>query len=266
MQFLDATGVQLLWNAIKNKFAAKATTLAGYGITDAYTITAADGKFETIANVTAKVKNLQDQIDTITKDGETQKAIDTFNEVKTFLADYNTDDTLKSIIDAANTAAQKAADTALSSAKTYVDGRIGSIGALEDSNGGYDSKQTVKGYVDSVAQSAAQALAETNKTVAAIKTKTDTFTGASIDSDIADAKKAGTDAATAAANAQKTADAKQDPATTLAGYGITDAKVDGLTITLGSTSLTLNKDQFSVANNIATLNTMTESEVTALLV
>lgn len=264
MQFLDATGVQLLWNAIKNKFAIKGTKLADYGITDAYTTTSADGKFETIANVTSKVKALQDQIDTITKDGETKKAIDTFNEVKTFLADYNTDDTLKSIIDAAETAANKAASTAETNAKTYIDGRIGNIGTLE--TGGYDNKQTVKGYVDSATAASAAALATTNSTVDSIKKKTDTFTGASFDTEIANAKKAGTDAASAAAAAQKTADAKQSPATTLAGYGITDAKVDGTKITLGSTSLTLNTNQFVVSNGIATLNTMSESDITAMLV
>ena len=38
-KYVDDNGLLYFWQKIKNKFAAKATTLAGYGITDAMTAT-----------------------------------------------------------------------------------------------------------------------------------------------------------------------------------------------------------------------------------
>lgn len=53
------------------KKADKATTLAGYGITDAYTKAEVDETFETIANVDAKVKELADTVGGTGPDGST---------------------------------------------------------------------------------------------------------------------------------------------------------------------------------------------------
>ena len=53
------------------KKANSATTLAGYGITDAYTKAEVDETFETIANVNAKVKELADTLDGTGADGST---------------------------------------------------------------------------------------------------------------------------------------------------------------------------------------------------
>ena len=72
---------------------------------------------DAIAAVNARINTL------IGTDDATQ-AIDTFNEIKAFLADYSDSDTLKSLIDAAINAATTAAGTAESNAKTYADGKV----------------------------------------------------------------------------------------------------------------------------------------------
>lgn len=64
------------------------------------------------------------RIDTLIGQGDVTQAIDTFNEIKAFLADYSDSDTLKSLIDAAINAATTAAGTAESNAKTYADGKV----------------------------------------------------------------------------------------------------------------------------------------------
>ena len=64
------------------------------------------------------------RIDTLIGQGDVTHAIDTFNEIKAFLADYSDSDTLKSLIDAAINAATTAAGTAESNAKTYADGKV----------------------------------------------------------------------------------------------------------------------------------------------
>ncbi len=64
------------------------------------------------------------RIDTLIGQGDVTQAIDTFNEIKAFLADYSDSDTLKSLIDAAINAAATAAGTAESNAKTYADGKV----------------------------------------------------------------------------------------------------------------------------------------------
>jgi len=64
------------------------------------------------------------RIDTLIGQGDTTQVIDTFNEIKAFLADYSKDDTLKSLIDAAINAATTAASTAESNAKTYADTKV----------------------------------------------------------------------------------------------------------------------------------------------
>lgn len=55
------------------------------------------------------------------QNGDLDTVINTFNEVKAFLADYDEDDTLKNLIDAATAAAESAASTAEQNAKTYAD-------------------------------------------------------------------------------------------------------------------------------------------------
>ena len=75
---------------------------------------------------TTAIQNLQQQLDTLVGgDGDLDKIINTFNEVKAFLADYSEDDTLKKLIDAAISAATTAANTAESNAKAYADTKVG---------------------------------------------------------------------------------------------------------------------------------------------
>lgn len=75
---------------------------------------------------TAAIQNLQQQLDTLVGgDGDLDNVINTFNEVKAFLADYNESDTLKNLIDAAISAATTAAGNAESNAKAYADTKVG---------------------------------------------------------------------------------------------------------------------------------------------
>lgn len=75
---------------------------------------------------TAAIQNLQQQLDTLVGgDGDLDNLINTFNEVKAFLADYNESDTLKNLIDAAISAATTAAGNAESNAKAYADTKVG---------------------------------------------------------------------------------------------------------------------------------------------
>lgn len=50
----------------------------------------------------ADIQALNDRLDALVgaASGDTDKVLDTFNEIKAFLADYSEDDTLKSLIDA----------------------------------------------------------------------------------------------------------------------------------------------------------------------
>lgn len=58
------------------------------------------------ARDTAAVGNLQAQIDALVGavGGDADKLLNTFNDIKAFLADYSEDDTLKSLLDAVQTA------------------------------------------------------------------------------------------------------------------------------------------------------------------
>ena len=51
-------------------------------------------------------QQVQAQLDALigAQNGDTDKLLNTFNDIKAFLADYDEDDTLKSLIDAVNTA------------------------------------------------------------------------------------------------------------------------------------------------------------------
>lgn len=72
------------------------------------------------------VQAVQNQLDTLigAPSGDLDNLINTFNEIKAFLADYDEDDTLKNLIDAAEAAAQTAASTAEQNAKSYADGIV----------------------------------------------------------------------------------------------------------------------------------------------
>ena len=72
------------------------------------------------------IEQLQTQLDTLigAQEGDLDNLINTFNEVKAFLADYNESDTLKNLIDAAEAAARTAASTAENNAKSYADGLV----------------------------------------------------------------------------------------------------------------------------------------------
>jgi hypothetical protein len=75
---------------------------------------------------TAAIQNLQQQLDTLVGgDGDLDTIINTFNEVKAFLADYAESDTLKNLIDAAISAATTAAGNAETNAKSYTDTKVG---------------------------------------------------------------------------------------------------------------------------------------------
>lgn len=58
------------------------------------------------AHDTAAAGNLQAQIDALVgaAGGDADKLLNTFNDIKAFLADYSEDDTLKSLLDAVQTA------------------------------------------------------------------------------------------------------------------------------------------------------------------
>lgn len=73
------------------------------------------------------IQQVQNQLDTLigAQEGDVDKVINTFNEIKAFLADYSEDDTLKGLIDAAISAATTAASQAESNAKTYADTIVG---------------------------------------------------------------------------------------------------------------------------------------------
>lgn len=68
----------------------------------------------------AAIAAVNARIDTLIGSGDTSSVIDTFNEIKAFLADYDNQDTLKSLIDAAI----NAATTAETNAKNYADTKV----------------------------------------------------------------------------------------------------------------------------------------------
>lgn len=78
------------------------------------------------SSASAAIAQVQANLDALigAQDGDLDNIINTFNEVKAFLADYDEDDTLKSLIDSAISAATTAAATAETNAKTYADGKV----------------------------------------------------------------------------------------------------------------------------------------------
>ena len=73
----------------------------------------------------APAQAVQAQLDALigAQGGDTDKLLNTFNDIKTFLADYDEDDTLKSLIDAVDTAIGNER-TRAEAAETALGGRI----------------------------------------------------------------------------------------------------------------------------------------------
>lgn len=73
----------------------------------------------------APAQAVQAQLDTLigAQGGDTDKLLNTFNDIKTFLSDYDEDDTLKSLIDAVGTAIGNER-TRAEAAETALGGRI----------------------------------------------------------------------------------------------------------------------------------------------
>lgn len=82
---------------------------------------------EGAAAASAAIAQVQSNLDALigAQGGDVDNVINTFNEIKAFLADYSEDDTLKNLIDAAVSAATTAAATAESNAKAYADEKVG---------------------------------------------------------------------------------------------------------------------------------------------
>ena len=96
------------------------------------------------SGASAAIQAVQNQLNALIGTDDADKVLNTFNEIKAFLADYSEDDTLKSLIDAVNTAisgeqtraqaAEAALNTAIGNeasraqgAESALDGRITTI-------------------------------------------------------------------------------------------------------------------------------------------
>ena len=96
------------------------------------------------SSASAAIQAVQNQLNALIGTDDADKVLNTFNEIKAFLADYSEDDTLKSLIDAVNTAisgeqtraeaAEAALNTAIGNeasraqgAESALDGRITTI-------------------------------------------------------------------------------------------------------------------------------------------
>lgn len=69
------------------------------------------------------IQNVKSQLDALIGTEDADKVLNTFNEIKAFLADYTEDDTLKSLIDAVNTAIGNE-QTRAQNAETALSGRV----------------------------------------------------------------------------------------------------------------------------------------------
>lgn len=81
-------------------------------------------------SASAAIQAVQDQLNALVgaQEGDADKVLNTFNEIKAFLADYSEDDTLKSLIDAVNTAI-----TAEQTRATTAEGNLSTAIATEKS-------------------------------------------------------------------------------------------------------------------------------------
>ena len=246
---------------LKSGKADKATSLAGYGITDAYTKTEADAllgakqnAFELGANLvwgadgklTTSGIATNDSFDALQKDVTTLKSDATTagsvaNAIAEALKDYSTTEQ----VDAKDTAT-------LDAAKAYTDAEVQALqnGAVAD------AEAAIAGLQSSKANAA------------------DVYTKTEADTAIADAKKAGTDA-TAALNAYKetndaavTANADAISAINNAETGIlkqskdyTDTEIDKLEQSLSGTSTNLTELSEKVTANETAINNINDSAV-----
>lgn len=82
---------------------------------------------ESTSTAQTAISQVSQKLDTLigAASGDVDKVLNTFNEIKAFLADYDEDDTLKSLLDAVKAAAATAAATAETNAKSYADGIVG---------------------------------------------------------------------------------------------------------------------------------------------
>ena len=78
------------------------------------------------SSASAAIQAVQDQLNALIGTEDADKVLNTFNEIKAFLADYTEDDTLKSLIDAVNNAVT-AEQTRAEAAESALSGRITTI-------------------------------------------------------------------------------------------------------------------------------------------
>ncbi|MBR3782786.1 MAG: hypothetical protein IKL14_05385 [Alphaproteobacteria bacterium] len=142
------------------KKADKATTLAGYGITDAYTKAEVDETFETIANVNAKVKALADTVGGTGPDGST-------GIVSTVTQQGNRITDLETKVGDKTVANQISEALGTYTTEKGIEGLSGKVTALEGTVG-----NSTDGLVKEVAD-LQTALTETGSTGALIKANTD---------------------------------------------------------------------------------------------
>lgn len=142
------------------KKADKATTLAGYGITDAYTKAEVDETFETIANVDAKVKELADTVGGTGPDGSTG-IVSTVTEHGTRITN------LESKVGDKTVANQISEALGTYTTENGIDGLSGKVTTLEGTVG-----DSTNGLVKDVAD-LQTALTETGTTGSAIKANAD---------------------------------------------------------------------------------------------
>ena len=142
------------------KKADKATTLEGYGITDAYTKAEVDETFETIANVDAKVKELADTVGGTGPDGSTG-IVSTVTEHGTRITN------LESKVGDKTVANQISEALGTYTTEKGIEGLSGKVTALEGTVG-----DSTDGLVKDVAD-LQTALTETGTTGSAIKANAD---------------------------------------------------------------------------------------------
>ena len=130
--------------------ADKATTLAGYGITDAYTSTVIDGKLQTITenlNTKASTTDVDNKIATAKSEAISEAATDASEALAAKVGEIGDGVTVKEYVD---TAKQNAIDSASSAASTALEARVGSIPA----------DTTIQSYIDTAVGSGGTASAQ----------------------------------------------------------------------------------------------------------
>lgn len=144
----------------------KEIALSGGKMIDAVALERSLRELKTYIDTTAAepARRVQEQLDALigAQDGDADKLLNTFNDIKAFLADYDEDDTLKSLLDAVGTAIgtertrAEAAEQALSArvttlenvpvmtsaeAKTLFDSVYGGTDSNDSENGSGDTQE-----------------------------------------------------------------------------------------------------------------------------